>query len=154
MSRIEISTVLNAPPERIAAEVRTSKLLKYVARGMLAFRPIDPPAFPDVWTEGHYKAAMLWKGFLPIGWQIIGIEILDEGPKVWRIRDNGRGALIKTWDHVIELRADGDGTHYTDRLDLDAGLLTPFVHVFASLFYRHRQKRWRRLVANGFDYSR
>jgi hypothetical protein len=25
--------------------------------------------------------------------------------------------------------------------------------VFAQIFYRHRQRRWRRLAANGFDYG-
>ena len=39
-------------------------------------------------------------------------------------------------------------------LSFRAGVLTPFIWLFAQLFYRHRQSRWRRLVANGFDYAR
>lgn len=153
MSRIEISTYLDAPPKVVASHVRRSQLLEYVARGVLRFKPIDPPAFPDVWTEGEYRAGMYWKGFLPIGWQMIGIEILSDSAPVWSVRDNGHGALIKTWDHVIEISAEGEGTRYVDRLDVAAGILTPFIAIFANLFYRHRQNRWRRLVANGFDYS-
>ncbi len=156
MSRkpIRIETYLDAPPERIAAEVRRSELLLYVSRGVLTFRPLQPDRLPEVWEPGEYKVQMIWKGFLPLGWQVIGIELGKQGPDVWQIRDNGRGAMIRRWDHLIELRPEGEGTRYVDRLDVEAGWLTPFVRLFAGQFYRHRQKRWRRLVANGFDYKK
>jgi len=38
----------------------------------------------------------------------------------------------------------------TDRVHIDAGMLTPLVAAFARLFYAHRQKRWRALAKNGF----
>lgn len=62
MSGIEISTYLNAPPEPVAQHVRRSQLLEYVAKGVLAFKPIDPPALPEVWTNGEYRVGMYWKG--------------------------------------------------------------------------------------------
>jgi hypothetical protein len=60
---------------------------------------------------------------------------------------------IATWDHHIIMRETEDGrTHYTDQVEVKAGRLTPFIWVYASLFYRYRQHRWRRLVAQAFDY--
>jgi len=154
MRTIEISTVLEAPPKTIQDHVWRSALLHYVTKGVLRFKPLDPPEFPERWAPGRYKAAMLWKGFLPIGWQSIGIEPQPLKGDTWSLRDNGHGMLIKVWDHMIEVRPHARGSFYIDRISVDAGVLTPFVAIFARLFYRHRQKRWRRLVAHGFDYSR
>jgi hypothetical protein len=50
--------------------------------------------------------------------------------------------------------AGDDRTHYRDVVYVEAGWLTPAIWLYASLFYRHRQRRWRRLVRNGFDYNR
>ncbi len=44
------------------------------------------------------------------------------------------------------------GTLYRDRVEIDAGLLTPVVAALARVFYRHRQGRWRALAARGFAY--
>jgi len=41
----------------------------------------------------------------------------------------------------------GNRSRYTDHVDISAGLLTPGVWLFASLFYRARQQRWKRLLA-------
>jgi hypothetical protein len=71
----------------------------------------------------------------------------------YAVRDNGYGPLIKRWDHWIEINAEGTGTRYVDRVHIDAGVLTPLICGFARLFYAHRQRRWRRLVARNFDYG-
>lgn len=154
MTSIEISTVLNAPAETVYEHAQTSQLLHYVTRGVLSFHPIDPPEFPERWRDGEYKTGMRWKGVLPIGWQVIRIETQPVRGDVRSLRDNGYGPLIRKWDHMIEIRPVDAGCSYVDRLDLEAGLLTPVVAAFASRFYRHRQKRWRRLVANSFDYTK
>ena len=93
-------------------------------------------------------------GIVPIGRQIVGIEFPDARDGVKRLRDNGRSAIIRRWDHMIEIAPEQAGTRYVDRLEVDAGGLTAPIAFFARLFYAHRQKRWRRLARNGFDYSR
>jgi len=68
---------------------------------------------------------------------------------IWpkKLRDNGYSALITTWDHWITVEPDGErGTRYRDEVEVKAGLLTPFVWLFAQVFYRHRQRRWRALA--------
>lgn len=49
------------------------------------------------------------------------------------------------------LRPDGRVAIF-DRVEVKAGLLTPFIWAYASLFYHYRQHRWRRLVEGGFAY--
>ena len=86
-------------------------------------------------------------GVVPIGMQTIGIEY-PKGDDGYVLRDNGRGTMISVWDHWIFVEPDEHGgTRYTDRVDVEAGVLTPFVSTFARAFYGHRQRRWQELAA-------
>jgi len=151
--RVERSIRLPASPERVWREVQRSDLLMYVAAPLIRFQPIDPPSLPEIWSEGRYQVEMRLFGLLPLGRQWIVIshpEAAEAG--VFHIRDNGAGGLAKRWDHLISIRpAQEGGTLYTDRVEVEAGLLTPFVALFASLFYAHRQSRWLALAQADFN---
>lgn len=150
---IALTTHIPATPGRIWQEVQRPQLLDYVARGLVRFHPVKGRPFPEIWSEGQYKAWLLLFGFLPIGWQIIGIEFPPAAGPRKQLRDNGCGWMIKTWDHMITVEPDGEGTRYTDSVVIDAGLFTLPVTLFARIFYAHRQRRWLRLVKSGFDYT-
>jgi len=131
--------------------VRTSALLLYVAAPLIRFTPKDEAAFPEVWQPGEYRAWMWLFGWVPIGWQAVVISEPAPQGEARFIRDNGYGPLIRRWDHWITIGpAPSGGTAYTDRVEIEAGLLTPLIAAFARLFYAHRQRRWRALVQNGF----
>lgn len=156
---IDIETQLPAPPERIWAEVKTSKLLLYVAAPLVRFYPIEPKALPERWTAGRYRVSMWFLGLIPLGRQWVVISEPPAPPdtpapeETQIIRDEGTGDLVRVWDHWIFIRPGPDGTTlYRDRVDVKAGPLTPFVWLFAAWFYRHRQARWRKLVSRGFHY--
>ncbi|HMQ30426.1 MAG TPA: hypothetical protein PKD53_06830 [Chloroflexaceae bacterium] len=151
------ATILDCPPERAWQEVQTSRLLAYITSPLVRFVPVDPLSLPPVWSEERYLVQMRLFGLLPFGtqWIVITRPVIDGTPgrEHYELRDNGHGDFIATWDHRIILRETEDGrTHYTDRVEVQAGLLTPFIWAYASLFYRYRQHRWRRLVASGFAY--
>ena len=56
-------------------------------------------------------------------------------------------ARCAAWSHRITVDDEGWGsTRYLDEIEIAAGVLTPFVWVYAQLFYRYRQWRWRRLA--------
>jgi hypothetical protein len=154
---LAITTLLDAPTGRAWEAVRTPALLEHVAAPLVAFEPVDPPSFPERWVGRDYLVALTLFGVLPLGTQTIRITIpgADDRPgaQLYRIRDDGTGRIAATWDHLITLRETPDGkTAYTDEVTVDAGVLTPLVWLFAAVFYRYRQHRWRRLVANGFAY--
>ena len=90
----------------------------------------------------------------PLGRQTIAISIPLRGDSHIELRDNGFSGLISRWDHLITIRSVVGGCVYSDRVEINAGVLTPFVWVFAWLFYRHRQRRWQRLVKDAFRYER
>jgi len=153
MRDIVLSCHLEAPTDRIWAEVQKPKLLHFVAHPLLRFRPVNPDQFPARWETSDYIVSMRLMGFIPLGHQTISISH-PNGPNGTRqIRDSGHSALIQRWDHVITLEPEGKGTRYTDHVTIEAGLLTLPVTMFAKSFYAHRQRRWRLLVASGFAYA-
>lgn len=153
MKTIELETFLPAETAIVWDHILQPRLLSFVAKGMLTFKPIDPEIFPERWSVGQYRVQKYLVGLLPIGWQDIGIEFLPDQGRIQRIRDNGRGWLIGTWDHIIEVEPADGGTRYVDRVKIEAGLLTPLVVVFARRFYVHRHRRWQKLIAANFDYA-
>ena len=141
---VQVATELSAPPARVWDAVKQPDTLRYITRGLLDFRPLGP--IPDRLAEGDVvRLKLLFFGFLP-GWaHEIRIVRVDEEAR--RIETAEGGGAVKKWNHVIAVDpADGDRTHYSDRIEIDAGPLTPLVAGYAQLFYRYRQRRWRRLA--------
>jgi hypothetical protein len=149
-----ITTVFDAPVDRIWAELKTTRVLHHVAAPLIAFEPIDPPALPILWDDGHYLVKLRFLTLIPLGHQRIVTstpqpEAQAEG--VFRLRDQGTGDIAKVWDHFIVIQGRPDGrTAYRDEVEVKAGVFTLGVWLFAHWFYRHRQARWRRLVRRGF----
>ncbi|MEE4201272.1 hypothetical protein [Erythrobacter sp.] len=149
---VELTTHIAAPPETVWRRVMTPRLLDYVAAPLIRFR--YPKGFDHQrWQVGQHRAKMRFMGIVPIGWQIIGIELPASPDEVTKLlRDNGYGPMIKRWDHWIVIRPhlSGEGTQYTDRVHIEASALTPFITAYAKRFYAHRQKRWRELAHSDF----
>ena len=173
--RVEIDCILDIPMDRAWALVRQPRTLTYISAPLLRFRPIDPPRWPEVWpktepetkpeTESdtapdgaraeeapgvRYRVAMAFLGLVPMGRQWIVVSFPRAGaadpPGARLVRDNGSGDLVRMWDHWIIMVPRSDGrTEYRDRVDIAAGVLTPFIWAFAQVFYRWRQRRWRAL---------
>jgi hypothetical protein len=140
--RVQLETRLAAPFDKVAVALGGSASFLAVSRPVVEFRGMLPVA----WKPGCYRVSMYLFGFLPIGWQEIGISFPAAEPGSFRLRDDGRGPLIRRWDHNVTARSEGSDTVYRDSIDIDAGLLTPIVWLFARLFFAHRQRRWRRLA--------
>jgi hypothetical protein len=148
---IRRAAVLDVSADRAWGMVRRSSLLQHVSYPLQVFEPLEPDALPEVWADGGYKVRCRLFGLIPVGEQWINISTLEAGPDRFVLRDDGHGDLAKRWDHrIIIQRLSGERCRYTDEVKVDAGLLTPFVVAFAWIFYRHRQRRWRGLVASGF----
>ena len=60
-----------------------------------------------------------------------------------------QGGIVSKWEHLSKVSpTDNDAIIlYTDQIDIEAGLFTPFVWLYAHLFYRYRQLRWKRLIS-------
>ncbi|MFC3096529.1 SRPBCC family protein [Alteraurantiacibacter palmitatis] len=158
MALIAVSTYLPLPPAEVFARLRKPAVLEAVSAPLLRFTPRGG-AFPSEWVPGEYRMGVKLLGLIPLDDQIVGIEELPSDPSAgcYALRDNGRGCargkdgggLIRRWDHTMQVEPEGEGTCYTDRVEVDAGALTFAAAGFARLLYTHRQRRWRGLLAAG-----
>ena len=153
---IDRSCFLPCSPQRCFAEVETPQLLRYVSSPLVHFVAIDPPVLPERWADAKYRVGLWILGWIPFGSQVIQIsrgELFDDQRGFHAsLRDNGHSALVSRWDHWITIDSAPGGCRYTDKVEIEAGIVTPLVWAFAWLFYRHRQRRWQRLVRHGFEY--
>jgi Protein of unknown function (DUF3703) len=147
--KLSLTTKIDLSPETVWAEVQTAALLVHVAWPLVRFVPVGDTPLDAFKPGGRYLVSLRLFGFLPFGRQWIVTSLHEPETGIWpkKLRDNGHSALINKWDHWITVATDGDGgTHYTDALEVGAGLMTPFIWLFAQIFYRHRQRRWRALA--------
>jgi ligand-binding SRPBCC domain-containing protein len=142
------STHLPAAPEDVWEFAMQTATLHHVAAPLLRFEPEGRP-LPRRWRAGAWRVRLRGPLGLPLGWQEIRVSFPDVPPPLRQLRDEGRGALVRRWDHVIEIAPDGEGTRYTDKLEIEAGALTPLIALAARGFYAHRQRRWRRMLNSG-----
>mgnify|MGYP004704258589 CR=1 FL=1 len=151
MTRIVVSSLLPIAPAVAWEQVQSPALLQHLAAPLLTFHPRDEP-FPAVWENREYHAGLRLYGLVPVGEQVIGIEYPQTGaPQGGHVlRDNGRGGVVKRWDHLMLIAPEAGGTRYTDQVEIEAGIFTPFAAAFARSFYRHRQRRWQQLISRDF----
>ena len=151
--RVHLSTRLNAPPEWVATQLQSTAVFRHITAPLMRFRPVQGARWPAHWEQGEFALDMRLLGVLPMGSQTVRISI-EPPPQAggWpTLRDNGDGLLMRRWDHRITLEPLPDGTTlYTDDVKVVARhlpwLMTPLSTAFAQVFYRHRQRRWRKLA--------
>jgi hypothetical protein len=141
-----VESIFDCPPEAAWREVQTPRLLLEIIRPLLGFRAARGFHLPNPWRQGITVVGQnRVLGILPLGRHWLYFERIDAANRQIQTRECNR--WIARWDHLISVEQAPDGrTHYRDDLEIRAGLLTPLVWLFAQWFYRHRQRRWRRVA--------
>lgn len=89
---------------------------------------------------------MYFLGLIPLGHHTIEFETIDSQRRT--IISNEHGRITNEWKHRITIEnLENNKIQYTDEVEIEAGLLTFPVWIFANLFYRYRQWRWRGVLA-------
>lgn len=141
-----ISTVFDCTAEQLWDEISRPASLRFVAAPLLYFEPLVAGDLDTEWVVGKTYALRLYLfGLVPLRGHRITLVSIDRAAN--RIESKECGALSPVWNHTIRFQPFGDGRlHYTDEIEIQAGLLTGVVWAFAHVFYRHRQRRWRTLL--------
>ena len=144
--KVYVESIFDCPPDRVWAELQSPSLLIEVMQPLARVRPVEPAVFPERWEEGKTVYCYCWiLGIIPIGRRRLHLERID-GNKM-EIQSRESDPVVKRWDHLIKVEpAEGARTRYSDSIEIDAGILTPFVWLWAKGFYLHRQRRWRKIV--------
>jgi len=126
----------------VFTKLQELKTLQYVAEPYAVFEPVS--CAPSVWVAGNESCFRLWLwGIIPLGIHTIQVVRVDPGG----ISSRERNHHIPVWNHDITLDAvDNQHTEYTDRVEIHAGWKTFFIWIWANAFYRHRQKKWIKLL--------
>ena len=143
--RINISTPLEAPADLVWELLGKSQTLRYVAEPLLCFEGDLPERWPGPGDGIVRVERMLFFCVIPAWSHELRMVRFDEDSR--EILTNEQGGPVKVWNHRIKVDPlSKKRCLYTDELELDAGALTPFIWLFAHLFYRYRQMRWRSLA--------
>lgn len=143
-SAVLVETTLDAPPAAIWQAVNTPAAFRFVTQGLVSVDGVDEV---DTWGTGATVAGRLRVLGVPFSRHRITVESIDDDRRA--LQSDEAGGPVRSWRHMItvdEVPGDPDRCRYTDRIVIDAGLLTPAVVAFAHVFYRARQRRWRRLA--------
>lgn len=142
---VKKTSILPAPRSIIFAKLTELKTLQYIAKPYATLEPVNG-ADDFKWQVGgksSYKFRLL--GFILFGVHTIHIERFDEEC----VSSREGNPHVPVWNHEIFLEKRGENsTLYTDKVTIKAGWKTFFVWLWANCFYAHRQRRWKKLLAN------
>ena len=136
------TSVFPASRETVFEKLQELETLQYIARPYATFEPVGSAA--SVWTVGS-ESSFFFRlfGIIPYGIHTIRIVRVDSGG----ISSKERNSHVPVWNHDIELvMLDERHTEYTDRVEIHAGWKTFFIWLWANAFYKHRQKKWIKLL--------
>jgi hypothetical protein len=137
-----VESVLPCDAGRAWAEVQTSALLLHVVRPLAVILPVRGEALPERWVEhSTVRCRLRLFGFIPLGTRTLVFDRIDH--QLREIQTREWDPLVRRWDHLIRVEPiDSGKCRYSDTIEIEAGLLTPLVWLFAVWLYRHRQRRW------------
>lgn len=142
---VSISTKLPLPADEAWQMLTRKSTFLYITRGMVGY------SGAEAWPERLFcpRALIVTKlrllHFLPPTPHVVEIVRVDDA--AMQVETSERGGPVRSWKHQMKVEAlRSDLCRYTDRVEIQAGLLTPAVWIFACIFYYYRQMRWRMLA--------
>jgi len=144
--KISITSEFEALPQKVFNEAIKISSLMSVAAPLIFFRPVKPKNLPEKWEEGSMYAFKLYLlKYIPMGDYKVTIVKIDMRNRT--ILSDESGHIVKVWQHLITIKpGKNKNTIYNDSILIKAGIKTFFIWLFSNLFYRHRQKKWGRII--------
>lgn len=146
--KAKVTTVMETTTEKLWDKISQPASLIYVSSPILKFVPIESTNMDSTWdADDEYRLKLYFMKIIPMGKHTIRFSVIDREAN--KIISQESGSLASVWNHTITFEAiDGERIRYTDTIEIGAGILTPLVWAFANWFYRHRQRRWAKLLEN------
>ncbi|NMD38303.1 MAG: hypothetical protein GYA87_06465 [Christensenellaceae bacterium] len=140
---LKISCVLPASKNEVFSNLKQLKTLQYIAKPYASFNPVNAKD-SSVWKENtvfQFKFKLFC--FIPLGIHTINMKKFNED----EIYTKEYNKHVPVWNHRITLKEiKSNKTHYTDEIEIGANWKTMFVYLWAKAFYKHRQKKWLKLL--------
>jgi hypothetical protein len=141
-----ISTRLVCSEDELWQKIIEPVSLQFVASPIVRFVPVREGGLTGEWQVGiPYHLRLYFLKCIPLGRHTIQLMRIDKAAN--RIVSQESGRLARSWKHIIRFREVAPGVvSYADEIEIRAGWVTPFIWLFAQVFYRHRQRRWKVLL--------
>ncbi len=116
----------------------------FITKGAVGFK--NAKHWPDEFYTGlEISTQLIFFHILP-GWKHL-LHLVNVDKARYRLISKERGGFIKTWNHDITLEKISEKKcTYIDTIEIKAGRLSPVVWLYAHIFYRYRQYRWKILI--------
>ena len=143
--RIIISSMLNSSSEKIWNKLLDVETLVYICKPMVTFKNTTKEKNMKWELNREYIFKLFIYGFIPFGNHKIILEKIDENNKMIISKEHNN--IVKIWNHKIIMENKGENDiKYTDEVDIYAGVFTLFVAIWSIIFYKHRQRKWKKIA--------
>lgn len=139
-----VTSTFHTSADEIWDKLQQLKTLQYITSPYATFSPVCDTEM--TWKKGQVSKFILKLfGFIPMGVHTINVIQFDKS--ALQIYTNEGNNSVPVWNHKIVLKRIGENqTLYTDEVEISAGWKTAFVYIWSKAFYKHRQKKWSRLL--------
>jgi len=142
--KIIISSTFSNSAEKIWNKLLNIETLIEICKPMVTFKSKLNEKEMKWEIKKEYVFKLFIYGFIPFGDHKIILKELDKENKI--ILSNENNKIVKIWNHLILMENVGENeVKYTDEVEIYAGIFTLFTAIWAKLFYKHRQKKWKRI---------
>ena len=130
------------PPEKVWSIATDFAALEEVMRGRIAFSGLP---------EGRVRTGQV----IDVGVSMFGVlpeqpyhmEVLECDDEAMLLRSSELGAGVKEWNHTLKVTPLEHGARLSDRIEIEAGFLTPLYAAWAKYLYKARHAPRLRLLA-------
>ncbi|SMX34253.1 hypothetical protein [Actibacterium lipolyticum] len=138
---VELDHSYKVPARKLWALAIDLDALAEVSKKVVRFTGL-PSGQCETGQEIDVKVSLF--GLLPA--QPYHMTVLECDHDTMTLRSNEQGAGVKRWQHTLTVREDGDTATLHDRIEIDAGVLTPLFARWARHLYSQRHKPRQRLL--------
>lgn len=145
--RITITSDFDVPLDTFWERIQNVASLVEICKPLISFKSYsgDLPSKWDVLEIYQFKLSLYQ--IFPALKHTICIKKIDKDSCV--IESEEYNKVVTVWNHIIKMTSlDKSKTSYVDIVDIYAGILTSIVALWATGLYKHRQKKWRKLLSN------
>jgi hypothetical protein len=143
--KITICSKLDNSVNKIWDKILNIQTLVEICKPMATFKTITKENIKIWELNTEYIFKLFIYGFIPFGNHKIILETIDTGINV--IKSKECNNIVKIWNHKITLENYGGKiTKYTDEVEIYAGIFTLFIASWGIIFYKHRQKKWKKIA--------
>ena len=143
---VELSHDYASAPDKVWKLATDFTALAEVCKPLVTFSGL-PEGRTHKGMTVHVKVRLL--GILPP--QPYAMEVVDQDDHHMWLLSSEKGAGVKSWHHRMQVEPHGSGARLTDRIEIDAGWMTPVFAWWARKLYAHRHRPRQRLLGEAPD---